>query len=98
MSSICFSGGTDKLTWTTYAEDDVTIMGLSLDITNQTTMTPVYYVSVKAENGAKLYSSPVTSTPVVVVPEDAAGEFLFKLLFNFFIMMIEVFLFVPFPL
>ncbi|CAG2251012.1 unnamed protein product [Mytilus edulis] len=67
-------GGTDKLDWTLYgAENDLYIQGLSLDVTNLTTHKPVYYVSIKAENGAQLFSSSMTSTPIVVVEEDRAG-------------------------
>ncbi|XP_076085507.1 uncharacterized protein LOC143056307 [Mytilus galloprovincialis] len=67
-------GGTDKLGWTLYgAENDVYIDGLTLDITNLTTYDPVYYVSLKAQNGAQLLSSSITSTPIVVVEEDRAG-------------------------
>ncbi|VDH98959.1 Hypothetical predicted protein [Mytilus galloprovincialis] len=67
-------GGTDKLGWTLYgAENDVYVQGLSLEITNLTTYEPVYYVSLKAQNGAQLLSSSITSTPIVVVEEDRAG-------------------------
>lgn len=51
------------------------ISGLSLELTNITSKSPVYYVSMKAENGAGILSSQaVTSTPIVVVPEDKAGK------------------------
>ncbi|XP_052081925.1 uncharacterized protein LOC127719726 isoform X2 [Mytilus californianus] len=67
-------GGTDKLGWTLYdAENDAYIQGLSLDITNLTTYEPVYYISLKAKNGAQLLSSSLSSTPIVVVEEDRAG-------------------------
>ena len=53
------------------------ISGLSLELTNITSKSPVYYVSMKAENGAGILSSQaVTSTPIVVVPEDKAGKIL----------------------
>ena len=74
------SGGTDILGWTTYgAENDVYIDGLSLSITNLTTYLPVYYVTIKAENGANIVSGPVTSTPIVVVEEDKAGKIFFDI-------------------
>ncbi|XP_076085326.1 uncharacterized protein LOC143056125 [Mytilus galloprovincialis] len=67
-------GGTDKLGWTLYgAENDVYIQSLSLNITNLTTKEPVYYVNLKAQNGAQLLSSVITSTPIVVVEEDKKG-------------------------
>ncbi|KAL3873866.1 hypothetical protein ACJMK2_036950, partial [Sinanodonta woodiana] len=33
----------------------------------------VYYVTIRARNGADLLSDPVVSTPIVVIPEDVAG-------------------------
>lgn len=36
---------------------------------------PVYYVSLKAINGAGLESDPVISTPIMVVDEDSPGMF-----------------------
>lgn len=57
------------------AESSQYITGLALELTNTTTKTPVYYVSMKAENGAGILSTQaVTSTPIIVVPEDKAGK------------------------
>lgn len=57
------------------AESSQYITGIALELTNMTTKTPVYYVSMKAENGAGILSTQaVTSTPIIVVPEDKAGK------------------------
>lgn len=57
------------------AESSQYITGITLELTNTTTKTPVYYVSMKAENGAGILSTQaVTSTPIIVVPEDKAGK------------------------
>ncbi|KAL5015119.1 hypothetical protein ScPMuIL_009389 [Solemya velum] len=69
-------GGTDVLAWTDVGEEpNRYISDLVLELTDQDTepMGPVYYVSVKAENGAGLFSEPMTSTPIVVVAKDRAG-------------------------
>jgi hypothetical protein len=51
------------------------ITGLNLELTDIKTKTPVYYLSMKAENGAGILSTTaVTSTPIIVVPEDKAGN------------------------
>ncbi|OPL20593.1 hypothetical protein AM593_04880, partial [Mytilus galloprovincialis] len=69
-------GGTDILSWTVFGkEKDIYIPDLTLQLTDLITYTPVYYVSVKAENGAGQESNPVTSTPIVVVDEDKPGMY-----------------------
>ncbi|VDI79784.1 Hypothetical predicted protein [Mytilus galloprovincialis] len=55
-------------------EKDIYIPDSTLQLTDLTTYTPVYYVSVKAENGAGQESNPVTSTPIVVVDEDKRAD------------------------
>jgi hypothetical protein len=53
-----FVGGTDILGWTQHGtETDTYITGLSLPLTDIKTKSPVYYVSMKAENGAGQESS-----------------------------------------
>ena len=76
LISDCFIGGTDILAWKDVGSaSSQYISGLSLELTNITSKSPVYYVSMKAENGAGILSSQaVTSTPIVVVPEDKAGK------------------------
>ncbi|VDI73733.1 Hypothetical predicted protein, partial [Mytilus galloprovincialis] len=67
-------GGTEVKSWTDIGlSTDKYIEGLSLEITDIDTKTPVYYVSLTAVNGAGLDSSPVVSTPIVVVEADKAG-------------------------
>ncbi|KAJ8321023.1 hypothetical protein KUTeg_002610 [Tegillarca granosa] len=66
-------GGTDILNFKDMGDQqDMYIDNLNLPLTNISTKSPVYYVTVKAVNGAGLESSTVTSTPIVVVEEDAA--------------------------
>ena len=70
-----FVGGTDILGWTNHGtETDVYITGLSLTLTDIKIKSPVYYISMKAENGAGQESSVITSTPIVVVDEDKPGK------------------------
>lgn len=65
------------------SESSQYITGLNLELTNIDAKTPVYYLSMKAENGAGILSTTaVTSTPIVVVPEDKAG--------NIFIICVEI--------
>ncbi|CAG2247498.1 unnamed protein product [Mytilus edulis] len=67
-------GGTEVKSWSDIGlKTDKYIDELSLDITNIDTKTPVYYVSLIAVNSAGLESSPVISTPIVVVEADKAG-------------------------
>ena len=75
-STIVFLGGTNILAWTGYGiEKDIYISNLALTLTDPTTKFPVYYVSVKATNGAGLESNQVTSTPIFVVDEDKPGKY-----------------------
>ena len=46
---------------------------LGLNLTDPKTGAPVYYLTVKAQNGAKLESVSLTSKPIVVVKSDVAG-------------------------
>ena len=63
------------MAWTGYGiEKDIYISDLTLTLTDHTTKSPVYYVSVKATNGAGLESNQVTSTPIFVVDEDKPGK------------------------
>jgi hypothetical protein len=65
------------LAWTGYGiEKDIYISNLALTLTDPTTKSPVYYVSVKATNGAELESNEVTSTPIFVVDEDKPGKYI----------------------
>ncbi|KAK3101942.1 hypothetical protein FSP39_007535 [Pinctada imbricata] len=67
-------GGTDIMDWKSVgAVTSLYIDGLSLSVTDDNTKIPVYYVSMKAENGAGLISDPITSTPIVVVQRDKPG-------------------------
>ncbi|XP_046562951.1 uncharacterized protein LOC124271844 [Haliotis rubra] len=67
-------GGTDILNWKDFGSDkDKYMDGLTLTVTDPDTMTPVYYVSVKASNGADLTSDVITSNPIRVVDQDKAG-------------------------
>ena len=68
------SGDTNIMDWKVYGtETDIYISGLSLLLTDTVTKLPVYYVSIKAQNGAGLESQKVISTPIVVVNEDKPG-------------------------
>ncbi|KAI8510725.1 hypothetical protein Bbelb_116410, partial [Branchiostoma belcheri] len=49
------------------------IGGIDLPLTDLDTNTPVYYVTVLAENGAGLLSQNLTSRPIKVVPGDRPG-------------------------
>ncbi|CAG2214886.1 unnamed protein product [Mytilus edulis] len=67
-------GGSEVKSWTDIGlKTDTYIDGLSLDVSDIDTKTPVYYVSLVAINGAELESSPVVSTPIVVVESDRPG-------------------------
>lgn len=70
-------GTADVLAWKAVGTESAQyITGFNLEVTNQTSKTPVYYLSLKAENGAGLVSqSPSVSTPIMVMEEDKAGEF-----------------------
>lgn len=73
-------GETDKLPWKSVGtESSQYIGGLDLELTNQTTRSPVYYLSVRARNGAGVVnSSPKISTPIIVVEEDKAGMYIYS--------------------
>ncbi|XP_077992165.1 uncharacterized protein LOC144446291 [Glandiceps talaboti] len=49
------------------------IDGLELELYDETTNQPIYYVSVKAENGAGELSAPKISSPIKVLQGDIAG-------------------------
>ncbi|XP_066289761.1 uncharacterized protein [Branchiostoma lanceolatum] len=49
------------------------IGNLNLQLTNKTTDSPVYYITVKAENAAGTFSQNITSSPIKVVRADQAG-------------------------
>ncbi|KAL5013969.1 hypothetical protein ScPMuIL_008239 [Solemya velum] len=67
-------GGTDILGWTDIGmEQNRYITNLVLNQFDTTTKSPVYYVSIKAENGAGLISEPVISTPIIILNEDKTG-------------------------
>ncbi|XP_063408918.1 uncharacterized protein LOC134692399 [Mytilus trossulus] len=67
-------GGSDVKSWTDIGlKSDMYIDGLSLDVSDINTKTPVYYVSLVAINGAGLESPPAVSTPIVVVESDRPG-------------------------
>ncbi|XP_071152144.1 uncharacterized protein, partial [Mytilus edulis] len=68
------SGGSEVKSWTDIGlKKDTYVDGLSLNVSDIETKTPVYYVSLVAINGAGLESSPVVSTPIVVVKSDKPG-------------------------
>ncbi|XP_048250793.1 uncharacterized protein LOC124111176 [Haliotis rufescens] len=67
-------GGTDVLNWMDVgAEKDKYLSGLTLTVTDPGKMTPLYYVTVKATNGAGQTSDVITSNPIRVVEEDKPG-------------------------
>ena len=49
------------------------IDGLAMDLTNPKTGAPVYYMSVKSRNRARLESAPVVSKPILIVKADVTG-------------------------
>jgi hypothetical protein len=56
------------LDWTDYGiETGTYINGLTLIMTN------IYYVSVKVQNGAMMWSTPITSTPVLIIGGNKKG-------------------------
>ncbi|XP_076086791.1 uncharacterized protein LOC143057371 [Mytilus galloprovincialis] len=62
------SGGTETLIWTDYGMNTgAYIDGLTLALTS------VYYVSVKVQNGAEMWSNVVTSTPVQIIGGSKKG-------------------------
>ncbi|XP_035668230.1 uncharacterized protein LOC118410564 [Branchiostoma floridae] len=54
-------------------ETDGYVGNLNLQLTNKTTYSPVYYLTVKAENAAGSFSTNITSSPIKVVRADQAG-------------------------
>lgn len=73
-----FTGGNNILDWMeTGTERNRYIADLKLDPTDAMTLLPVYYVSIKAENGAGLISEIITSTPVMVLDEDVTGTYIY---------------------
>ncbi|XP_078697384.1 uncharacterized protein LOC144925295 [Branchiostoma floridae x Branchiostoma belcheri] len=54
-------------------ETDGYVGNLNLQLTNKTTNSPVYYLTIKAENGAGGFSRNITSSPIKVVRADQVG-------------------------
>lgn len=71
----CLSGQSDIIDWTEgIASSTSAYLECSLTDTDvDGTGAPVYYVSLRVQNAASLWSNAMTSTPVVVVPEDLVG-------------------------
>ena len=70
-----FTGATDILSWRNMgSQTDGYINGLNLQLTDA--LTPAYYVTVRAVNGAGDVSPPMTSNPIEIVQEDEAGSVL----------------------
>ncbi|XP_078575736.1 uncharacterized protein LOC144861641 [Branchiostoma floridae x Branchiostoma japonicum] len=55
------------------ADRSAYINNLQLQLYDEVTGSPVYYVTVKAQNGAGAFSTEVVSSPIKVVPGDKAG-------------------------
>ncbi|KAI8482777.1 hypothetical protein Bbelb_394390 [Branchiostoma belcheri] len=55
------------------SERDGYVGNLNLQLTNKTTNSPVYYLTVKAENAAGGFSRNITSSPIKVVRADQVG-------------------------
>ncbi|GFR58918.1 protein jagged-2 [Elysia marginata] len=69
------SGATNTLSWRNIGtRTSAYIDGLSLSVTNTGSGTPVYYVSVRATNGAGMTSSARTSRGVKTVQSDRPGS------------------------
>ncbi|KAK6192291.1 hypothetical protein SNE40_003784 [Patella caerulea] len=65
-------GGGEILDWRSFGtERDGYISGIQLDVTKDNS--PIYYVSVKAKDGAGLESDVYISTPIIVVDDDKTG-------------------------
>ncbi|KAI8486030.1 hypothetical protein Bbelb_361300, partial [Branchiostoma belcheri] len=54
-------------------ETDGYVGNLNLQLTNKTMNSPVYYLTIKAENGAGGFSRNITSSPIKVVRADQVG-------------------------
>ena len=69
-----FTGGTDVLDWKSVGlVKNYYIGGLNLSLTDQATAQPVYYVSLRSENGVGRIATS-TSTPVYIIQGDRAGN------------------------
>ena len=69
-----FIGGTDVLDWKSVGlVQNYYIGGLNLSLTDQATAQPVYYVSLRSENGVGRMATS-TSTPVYIIQGDRAGN------------------------
>lgn len=69
-----FIGGTDVLDWKSVGlVQNYYIGGLNLSLTDQATAQPVYYVSLRSENGVGRIATS-TSTPVYIIQGDRAGN------------------------
>ncbi|KAI8485273.1 hypothetical protein Bbelb_370200 [Branchiostoma belcheri] len=67
-------GGTDVMPFENMGPDESAyINNLQLQLYDETTGSPVYYVTVKAQNGAGAFSTVVVSSPIKVVPGDKTG-------------------------
>ncbi|XP_019642103.1 PREDICTED: uncharacterized protein LOC109483513 [Branchiostoma belcheri] len=67
-------GATDVLPFENMGADrSAYIDNLQLQLYDESTGSPVYYVTVKAQNGAGAFSSEVVSSPIKVVPGDKTG-------------------------
>ncbi|XP_078585863.1 uncharacterized protein LOC144867674 [Branchiostoma floridae x Branchiostoma japonicum] len=67
-------GGTDVMSFKDMGPDrSAYINNLNLQLYDEVTGSPVYYVAVKAQNGAGQFSIVVVSSPIKVVPGDKVG-------------------------
>ncbi|XP_035698714.1 uncharacterized protein LOC118431579 [Branchiostoma floridae] len=75
MKVVCYDkGGTDVMPFENMGADrSAYINNLQLQLYDEVTGSPVYYVTVKAQNGAGAFSTEVVSSPIKVVPGDKAG-------------------------
>ncbi|XP_066289112.1 uncharacterized protein [Branchiostoma lanceolatum] len=67
-------GGNDVIDYQSFGTGTDSYVGnLDLQLTNKTTNSPIYYLTVKAENAAGSFSRNITSSPIKVVRADQAG-------------------------
>ncbi|XP_078658230.1 uncharacterized protein LOC144903713 [Branchiostoma floridae x Branchiostoma belcheri] len=67
-------GATDVMAFENMGADkSAYINNLQLQLYDETTKSPVYYVTVKAQNGAGVFSTEVVSSPIKLVPGDKTG-------------------------
>ncbi|XP_070574642.1 uncharacterized protein [Ptychodera flava] len=67
-------GGTDVLDFTNFGPSSGGYIGdITLDLYDESNDGPVYYVTVKAQNGAGTFSDPKTSSPLKLVSGDKIG-------------------------